>query len=108
MHDLNELWAGPAAALGFGGMAGAVVGYTAKKFTRLAAILLGALVVLVQVLAHLGFVTVHWNTVQVVAEEVWKNEQGATLAERAWEILVANLPFGGGFVGGFAIGFKLG
>jgi uncharacterized membrane protein (Fun14 family) len=108
MADLGELLTGPAAAMGFGGMAGVVVGYTAKKFTKLAALLLGTLFVLVQLLAYLGFVTVHWSTVQSAAEEVWRNEQGATLADRAWEVLVANLPFGGGFVVGFALGFKLG
>ena len=43
-----------------------------------------------------------------VAEEVWQNEEGLTLADRAWGILAANLPFGGGFLGGFALGFKLG
>lgn len=108
MTDLGDLLSGPAASMGFGGLAGVVVGYTAKKFTRLAALLLGALFLLVQLLAHFGFVTVHWESVQSVAEEAWQNEQGRTLAEQAWDILAANLPFGGGFVGGFAIGFKLG
>jgi hypothetical protein len=35
---------------------------------------------------------------------VWKHPQGMTLADHAWRILSANLPFGGGFI----IGFKLG
>ena len=108
MTYFGELLSGPAAAMGFGGMAGAVVGFTAKKFTKLAAILLGVLFVLVQLLAHLELITVHWGTVQTVAEEVWQNDEGLTLADRAWGVLVANLPFGGGFLGGFALGFKLG
>ena len=39
---------------------------------------------------------------------VWMDAQGVTLAERAWQVISANLPFGSGFVAGFALGFKLG
>ena len=45
---------------------------------------------------------------QHTAEHVWKDGQGVTLADRAWEVISANLPFGGGFVAGFALGFKMG
>lgn len=108
MNDLTEVLTGPGASMGFGGLAGVVVGYTAKKFTKMAALLLGVLFVLVQLLAHLQVITVHWTTVQTVAEGAWTNDQGVSLADRAWAILSANLPFGGGFLGGFALGFKLG
>jgi uncharacterized membrane protein (Fun14 family) len=108
VNELPELLSGPWATLGFGGVAGAAVGYTAKKVTKLAALVLGAVFILVQLLVYLGFVEVHWNTVQSAAETVWRDGHGVTLAERAWTVLVANLPFGGGFVAGFALGFKLG
>jgi uncharacterized membrane protein (Fun14 family) len=106
--DVTQLFGPWAASLGFGGVAGVVVGYTAKKVTKLIALALGAAFILVQVLAYKGLITVNWPAVQSTAEGVWSDPQGHTLAEHAWEIVRANLPFGGGFVAGFAIGFKLG
>lgn len=106
--DLTELLKGPAAGMGFGGVAGLIVGYTAKKITKLAALLLGALFILIQILVYEGFITVNWTAVQTTAEGVWKDPHGVTLADRAWHALTANLPFGGGFAAGFALGFKLG
>lgn len=108
MGELSDLLGGPVGGLGFGGVAGAIVGYTAKKIAKLAAILLGVLFIMVQLLAYYGFITVNWTVVQGTAEEVWKDPQGTTVADRAWDMLVANLPFGGGFVAGFTLGFKLG
>lgn len=104
----DELLGGWVGTLGFGGVAGVVVGYTAKKVTKLAALALGVTFILVQVLVYKGFITVDWGAVQSGAENVWRGPHGVTLADRAWQILSANLPFGGGFVAGFAIGFKLG
>ena len=99
---------GPLAGLGFGGMAGAVVGYAAKKLTKMLAILLGALFVVIQLLAYNGFIEVDWVAVQNTAEQAVDSEESRSAAEQAWQILTANLPWGGGFVAGFAIGFKLG
>jgi uncharacterized membrane protein (Fun14 family) len=106
--DVSQLLGAPAASLGFGGAAGLVVGYTAKKLTKLVALALGVTFILVQVLTYKGLITVNWGAVQSTAETVWTDPHGVTLADRVWEILVANLPFGGGFVTGFLIGFKLG
>ncbi len=99
---------GPLAGLGFGGLAGAVVGYAAKKLTKMLAILLGVLFVVVQVLAYNGWIEVDWLAVQSTAEQAVQSEHGRSAAERAWAMLTANLPWGGGFVAGFALGFKLG
>lgn len=106
--DLATLLSGPAGELGFGGVAGAIVGYTSKKLTKLAALVVGVIFIVIQALVYLKFVSVDWDAVQHTAEHVWKDAQGVTLADRAWEILSANLPFGGGFVAGFALGFKFG
>ncbi len=103
-----ETLMGPLAGLGFGGLAGAVVGYAAKKLTKMLAILLGVLFVVVQVLAYNGWIEVDWLAVQSTAEQAVQSEQGRGVAERAWAMLTANLPWGGGFVAGFALGFKLG
>jgi uncharacterized membrane protein (Fun14 family) len=108
MNELGHLLSGPMGELGFGGVAGAVVGYAAKKLTKLAALALGLVFLLIQALVYLQFVAVDWNAVQHSAEHVWKDPHGVTLAQRGWEILSANLPFGGGFVAGFALGFKFG
>ncbi len=85
-----------------------MVGYTAKKVTKLVALALGLVFILVQALVYVGFITVDWTVVQTTADHVWTNAEGVSLADRAWDILSANLPFGGGFVTGFALGFKLG
>ncbi len=99
---------GPLAGMGFGGLAGAVVGYTAKKLTKMLAFLLGGLFIAIQLLAYYGFIQVDWVAVQSTAEQAMQSEDGRTVAERAWQILSANLPWGGGFVAGFVVGFKLG
>lgn len=94
--------------LGFGGVAGAVVGYTAKKVTKLVALALGLVFIVIQALVYLEVLSVNWGAVQAGAEQVWSDAQGVTLADRAWAILSANLPFGAAFAAGFALGFKLG
>ena len=106
--DLGDLFGAPVASLGFGGAAGLVVGYAAKKVTKVVAVLLGLLFILLQVLVYNELISVNWSAVQHTAEHVWTDPHGVTLADRVWGILSANLPFGGGFVAGFAAGFKLG
>ena len=106
--DLGALFGAPVASLGFGGAAGLVVGYAAKKVTKVVAVLLGLLFILLQVLVYNELISVNWSAVQHTAEHVWTDPHGVTLADRVWGILSANLPFGGGFVAGFAAGFKLG
>jgi len=107
MPDSTDLM-GPLSGLGFGGLVGATVGYASKKVTKLAALLLGLCFIVVQVMVFMGWIDVDWSAVQSTAESAWTNAQGHTLGERAWQILTANLPFGGGFVAGFLIGFKIG
>ena len=106
--ELGTLLSGPAGQLGFGGVAGMMVGYASKKVTKLVALALGLLFITVQGLVYMKFVSVDWNAVQQTAAHVWRDAQGMTLADRAWDVLSANLPFGGGFAAGFAIGFKIG
>ncbi len=99
---------GPLAGLGFGGIAGAVVGYAAKKLTKMVAIVLGAVFIIIQVMSYNGWIQVDWVALQTTAEQAVESEGGRSAAEQGWQILTANLPWGGGFVAGFAIGFKLG
>lgn len=108
MQSITDLFAGTAGTVGFGSVAGLIVGYTAKKATKLAALILGAIFIVLQLLVYFGVVEVRWEIVQTTAETVWQDAEGVTLADRAWDMLTANLPFGAGFAAGFAIGFKLG
>lgn len=94
--------------LGFGGAAGAVVGYASKKVTKVVALALGLVFITIQALVYLHLVTVDWHAVQAGAEHVWTDPHGVTLATRAWRVLSANLPFGAAFAAGFGIGFKMG
>ena len=99
---------GPLAGLGFGGLTGAAVGYTAKKFTKLAALILGLAFIIVQVMVYQGWVDIDWVAVQSATENAVSSEQGRSALQKAWDVLTTNLPWGGGFVAGFALGFKLG
>ncbi|MGD9762936.1 MAG: FUN14 domain-containing protein [Candidatus Binatia bacterium] len=106
--DFSSILSGVGAELGFGGVAGAVVGYTAKKLTKLVALFLGVVFIAIQALVYLQFISVDWPRVEASAQDVWTDAQGVTLAEWAWQVISSNLPFGGAFVAGFGIGFKLG
>ncbi|HYD49201.1 MAG TPA: FUN14 domain-containing protein [Terriglobales bacterium] len=98
----------PLAELGFGGVAGWAVGYTAKKIAKLAALVVGVFFIGVQLLAYYGVIDVRWDALQSGAEQLWQGEHGASLAQRAWHVITYNLPFGGGFVAGFALGIRRG
>jgi len=106
--DVNQLFATLGVPLTFGAVAGVVVGYTAKKLTKLLALALGAVFILVQLLAYKGLITINWGAVQTTAEGAWTNPHGVTLAEQTWDVVTANLPFAGAFGTGFFVGFKLG
>ncbi len=108
MGSFSEILAGPVGEAGFGGVAGMIVGYTAKKATKLLALVLGAIFILVQVLVYVGWIDVNWTAVQTTAEGVWTDAEGITLADHAWAILTANHPVGSGFALGLAAGFKIG
>jgi uncharacterized membrane protein (Fun14 family) len=106
--DISQFMGPIAPSLGFGGVAGAAVGYTAKKLTKLLALLLGGAFILLQLAAYEGFVTINWGTVQDTAAHAWTDPRGVTLVDRLWNIVTANLPFGSGFIAGFALGLKYG
>jgi uncharacterized membrane protein (Fun14 family) len=108
VQGFEALIPNPLAGLGFGGLLGAVVGYTVKKLAKLVALFLGFTFLLVQALVWLGYVDVDWAAVEEGAMLVWEAPDGTTLGQRGWEILRANLPFGGGFLAGFALGLKFG
>lgn len=103
-EGLSEFF--PPAQVGFGGVAGFVAGYAAKKLARITALVLGLLFFALQILAHEGWITIHWEAVQSSAQQVWHTSGGPALTDRLWAVFSGNLPFGAAFTAGFAVGFK--
>ena len=107
MEAGNNLLPEPLGGIGFGGIVGFSLGFATKKLGKVLLVVGGVLIAVLQILAWLDLVVVDWNAVQRSATDVWHTPQGS-LAERAWAILSSNLPFGGGFVAGFSLGFRMG
>ena len=93
--------------LGLGGITGAVAGYAFKKVTKLVAIGLGLLFIILQLLAYKHFISINWGEVgHTAAPHV--AEGGRSAIATIWRVLTHNLPFGASFAGGFYLGFKKG
>lgn len=86
--------------LGFGSAVGAAAGYATKKLARLMALAVGVLILALQALSYAGWVDVDWAAIAQ-----WTGAQGPTFADQFRSALVTNVPFSGGFMGGFTIGF---
>ncbi|MGM0599876.1 MAG: FUN14 domain-containing protein [Candidatus Rifleibacteriota bacterium] len=90
--------------LGSGGIAGWAVGFTLKKFAKLAALIVGIAFISIQYLAYYRYITIDWDRIQASVP----NES----IERSWagimSVLTYNLPFAGAFLVGFWLGFRKG
>lgn len=90
--------------LGSGGLTGWAVGYTLKKFAKLAALVVGVSFISLQFLAYHHFISIDWEKIQ----QSVPNES----IERSWSqfagMLTLNLPFAGAFMVGLFIGFRKG
>lgn len=98
MHRLG-LEAGSSAVIG------GLVGYATKKIAKLLLVIVGLEVGLLQALDMHGIVDVHWTRLNEsigVLQEIVRNE---TPPPDIMAVL-SPLSVGGGFAGGFAIGFK--
>lgn len=107
MEEQGNILLGPVGGLGFGGVVGLAVGYTTKKIGKVFLLAIGAVFLVLQGLAYVELITIDWGAVEGAARSAWATSDG-TLADRAWDVIRNNLPFGGGFVAGFALGFKMG
>jgi len=92
--------------LGFGGLLGYAAGYATQKALKLLLFVLGFLFVAVQVLAYYGFVDVHWMDVQSAVEPILDQPRLSSYTNLFLGILKTNLPFAGGFTGGFLLGLR--
>lgn len=91
--------------LSVGGLLGFCAGFAVKKVGRMLVFVVGAIVLVVQLLVWQGFVTVDWARVQQSAEplvEAGGREGGTWLMN----VLTANLPFGGAFTAGLLLGLR--
>jgi len=91
--------------LGVGGIIGLCIGYAIKKVAKIAAAVLGIFSLGLIYMETQDMITVDWLGV-----EAWGNTALAGLgqAEGALGAFLANLPFAGGALAGFAIGIKMG
>jgi uncharacterized membrane protein (Fun14 family) len=103
-----EAWIVPLVQqLGFGGITGALVGFAFKKVTKIVAVLLGVVFILLQYLAYKHFVAINWGEIGSAAAPHLA-DGGKSVAGGVWKVLTHSLPFGGAFTAGFLLGFKKG
>lgn len=93
-----------AVTLGMGGLTGWAVGFTMKKFAKLAALVVGISFISLQFLAFHKFITIDWDKIKSAVP----NEQVQKTWMEAMSTLTFNLPFAGSFLAGFWLGFRKG
>jgi uncharacterized membrane protein (Fun14 family) len=90
---------------GIGGVGGFIVGYAIKKLTKLIAILIGLIILLLLYLSTRGIISINFEALFNAVSGLL----GAAGSAASWLIgVVSLLPFMGSFVVGFLLGFKLG
>ena len=90
--------------LGGGGLAGWAVGFTLKKFAKLAALILGIGFISIQALAFHKFIVIDWERIKTaVPDQTIENSAGSMMS-----VITYNLPFAGSFLVGFWMGFRKG
>lgn len=94
--------------LTFGAVAGFVAGYALKKIGKLAAIIVGILFVIIQLLAWTGFLSVNWGVVQDAVDPLLKTESLDSAWSGLLRVLTYNIPFAAAFVPAFVWGVKRG
>lgn len=105
---ISDIFIPLVAQIGLGGVVGFAVGFTVKKVSKLAALLLGCIFILLQVLAYYGIVTIDWGPIN----HWWGRFVEPKALQGRWEtvrtILFANIPASGGAIPGFIMGLKMG
>ncbi len=99
------------ACLGTTGIVGFLVGLALKRVGQLVAVLLGLAVALLQGMAHVGFVTVHWDRIQDFVRATVDLNKDGRVDEQDLQHLVGGLgiaTMGLPSLGGFAMGLLLG
>jgi uncharacterized membrane protein (Fun14 family) len=90
---------------GVGGVGGFIVGYAIKKISKLAAILIGLIILLLLYLSTQGIISINFEALFNAVSGLF----GATGQAASWLVgVISIIPFMGSFVVGFLLGFKLG
>lgn len=91
--------------LGIGAVGGFIVGYAAKKISKLIVIVLGLGIIALLYLSTQGIININYD-------KLWNSiASSLSMAGSAfsWVVgIVSILPFAGSFIAGFLLGFKLG
>lgn len=91
---------------GSGAVIGALIGFTAKKVAKLLAILIGLELALFKFLESKGYITVRWDE---LSGGLLQARDQARDIDASWiEPIISTLSVGGGFAGGFYLGFRKG
>ena len=92
--------------LGFGGLAGFVVGYALKKILKIVAVLIGIFILGLAYLDYVDLIDVHYDRLFEAFQKLAERLIGEGTAFTG--ILSTNIPAMGRFVVGLALGFKKG
>jgi uncharacterized membrane protein (Fun14 family) len=102
---MSEIFPSLGYQLGIGGIGGFIVGYAAKKISKLIVIVLGLFIVALLYLGVRGIISINYDA-------LWNalaNSLGMAESAFSWIVgVISLLPFAGSFIVGFLLGFKLG
>jgi uncharacterized membrane protein (Fun14 family) len=108
MDTVSTIFIPLIAQIGMGAVLGFAVGFTVKKVSKLAALILGSLFIMLQVLAYYGIVIIDWGPIH----HWWNQFVEPKALQGRWStirtILFANIPASGGAIPGFIMGLKMG
>ena len=92
--------------VGFGALAGFIAGYAFKKLVKAILFLIGVAIIFIMYLNWQGYIQVNYDILVSKIEEWIKSVSGQSNVIASQ--IVANLPFAGSFLAGFAIGLHKG
>ncbi len=102
------------ASIGFGGIAGFLIGYAIKKVMKLMLIIVGLFFAALAYLSHQQIITIHWDRFASTSEGALQGIQNATgtipsAADQTFSALAnIGIPLTGSFAAAFAFGFMKG
>jgi uncharacterized membrane protein (Fun14 family) len=102
------------ASVGFGGIAGFLIGYAIKKVMKLMLIIVGLFFAAIAYFAHQEIITIHWDRFAASSEGTLQSLQNATgtmpsAADQTVSALAnIGIPLTGSFAAAFAFGFMKG
>lgn len=91
--------------IGSSAVIGGIVGFASKKVAKVVLVLVGLEIALLQALELYGLIDVKWSAINRIVASVQEMARDGTPPPDVMSIL-SSLSIGGGFVGGFLLGFK--